>query len=244
MSGRVIVSTLAVALAQPTFAADATPPLKVLRHLEFTMTVDESSTTETKVAGFDAGSASGRATDYNGGIDAHGTIAVDVVAATTDGGLVVDVSEDAVSRKATTVRVGILNGKLLYDPHAVVTEEERTLLAFLARDFVKPDALDAGTTWVGDAAAGESGHTTYTVKSVDADAKTVALDFVGETAMSGPDGYTASTQGSMTYDTGVSVPRVFSVWRRTHVTNPGRLTTIDMRMSATLHADSLQKPKV
>ena len=41
------------------------------------------------------------------------------------------------------------------------------------------------------------------------------------------------THGTLTYDTGVSVPIDFTLWRRTHVDNPGRLTTIDTKLSAT-----------
>jgi hypothetical protein len=247
LSGFACANLFLVAATRPGVAADAgttTAALKVLRHLEFYMTVGESSTTETKVSGFDAGSESGHATDDNGSLDAHGTITVDVVGATSDGGLAVDVSEDAASRKSPPIRVGILAGKLYYDPHTIVNEEERDVLLFLDRGFVKPDTLSAGTTWNDDpAGSGTTTHTTYKVKSVDDQAKTVALDFEGSTNVTGPNGFRADTHGTMTYDTGVSVPLDFTLWRRTHVEQPGRLTTVDTKLSATLREDSLRKPK-
>jgi len=247
LSGFACANLFLATSSRPGVAADAgtaTAPLKVLRHLEFYVTVGESSTTETKVSGFDAGSESGHATNSDGDLDVRGTIDVDVVGATSDGGLAVDVSEDAATRKAPPVRVGILDGKLYYDPHAVVTEEERDVLSFLDRGFVKPDTLGAGTTWNDDpVGAGMTTHTTYKVKSVDDQAKTMALDFEGFTNVTGPNGYQADTHGTLTYDTGVSVPIDFTLWRRTHVDNPGRLTTIDTKLSATLREDSLRKPK-
>jgi hypothetical protein len=247
LSGFACANLFLGASARASVAADAaspTEPLKVLRHLEFYVTVGESSTTETKVSGFDAGSESGHATADNGSLDAHGTIAVDVVGATSDGGLAVDVSENAASRESPPIRVGILNGKLYYDPHTIVNEEERDVLLFLDRGFVKPDTLAAGTTWNDDAAgSGMTTHATYKVKTVDDQAKTIALDFEASTDVSGPNGYQADTHGTMTYDTAVSVPLDFTLWRRTHVEQPGRLTTVDTKLSATLREDSLRKPK-
>ena len=252
LSLRFLVVPLAVAalVAGPAASVDAegaaatsAAPVKVLRRMQFAIEFGESSATETKVSGLEGGgSTSGHSTDSNGDVNARGTITVEVVAASSDGGLVVDVSENAASRDATPVRVGILDDNVMYDPKRNVTEEERTLLRYLARGFVKPTELAKGTTWQSTSPAkGVTDETTYSVTAVDPDAKTVALDFKGSTNVVGVNGFTANTQGSMTYDTGVSVPLKFTLWRKTYVQNPGRLTTIDMKFSGSLVSDSIHK---
>jgi hypothetical protein len=232
---------LIVAVAgRPGAAAAADPPLKVLRHLTFDVVVGIDSKTQTKVAGFDR-AASGLAYDDNGSSIGRGTISVDVVGATTDGGLVVDVSEDAPPRRAPVVRVGITAKALLYDPSRVVTDEERTLLHFLARAFVGATELATGTAWTEDMSAGAtSDRTTYTVKAVDVPAKTVSLDIVGASSASGPNGFDARTRGSMTYDTGVLVPSALELETDTNIQSAGRLTTVKTTLTVTLKDDSFR----
>jgi hypothetical protein len=225
---------------RPAAAVAADPPLKVLRHLTFDVSVGIDSETQTKVAGFD-GAVSGLASDNNGTTIGRGTISVDVVGATTDGGLVVDVSEDAPPRRAPVVRVGITEKALLYDPARVVTDEERTLLHFLARAFVGATELAPGTAWTEDMSAGATrDRTTYTVTSVDVPAKTVALDIVGSSSASGPNGFDTRTRGTMTYDTGVLVPSAIEIRTDTNIQNVGRLTTVKTTLTATLKDDSFR----
>jgi hypothetical protein len=235
--------SVAVFCIVTTAVASATdPPLKVLRHLSFDVTVDVESKTETKVAGFD-GATSGTASDDTGSTATHGTIVVDVVGATADGGLVVDVSEDAANRRALPVRVGITDKALFYDPSRTVTEEERRLLHFLARDFVKPGELAPGSTWVDDmSAANVSDRATYKVTTVDADAKTIGLDVVEDTTATGPSGYVTRSLGTLTYDTGVLVPQSVTMSSRTNIQQGlGRLTTVDTKLTFALRDDSFRK---
>jgi hypothetical protein len=222
-------------------ATPADPPLKVLRHLTFDVSVDVESKTETKVAGFD-GATSGTAADDTGSTATHGTISVDVVGVTADGGLVVDVSEDAATRRALPVRVGVTDKALFYDPTRTVTDEERRLLHYLARDFVKSGELAPGTTWVDDmSAANVSDRTTYKVTTVDADAKTIGLEIVGDTTATGPSGYVTRSFGTMTYDTGVLVPQNVTLSTRTNIQAVGRLTTVDTKLAFALRDDSFRK---
>jgi hypothetical protein len=219
-------------------AADA--PLAVLRHMTFDVSYNVRSRVDTKESGFN-GPLSGTSTGNGPNSESRGTISVDVVAATADGGLVVDVSENTV-RNSAPIRVGITDKALFYDRNAVVTEEERMLLHYLARDFVKEGTLAVDTSWVEETKdTGGSGRTTYRVTAVDQSAKTISVDIAGTSSATGVGAFDAKTSGTMTYDMGTLVPLSLSLETRTTMETSSGLTTIDAQMTSTLRDDSLQK---
>jgi hypothetical protein len=89
------------------------------------------------------------ASHYQGSLTDKGTITVDIVRQQTDGGLVVDISEQGQSVRrappATCVVYG--NTNVICDPNKTVYTEEYTLLRFLGTNFVDPSQLDANKHW-------------------------------------------------------------------------------------------------
>ncbi len=225
----------------PSASPAAAPALKVLRHLSFTIGTYVENRTDTKVSGIE-GPPSGTASDTGTAVG-KGSISVDVMAVTGDGGIVVDVSEDTDTRKAAPVRVAILNNRLLYDPKSDVTEEETDILRFLSRTFVKAGELDVGTTWDDNAQTAQSvDHSTYRVTAVDADAKTIDVAIDETTSVSGPRGFEGRTEGTVTYDTAVLVPLSLTLSTRRRSTQPGQLTTVDVKLTSRLTSDSFRRP--
>ena len=261
---------LAVTGAASAITENPPAPLKVLRHLSFAFTYDSHSRVETKTSGFDRGDMSqggvsgpmmgggtqggafgsgGMGTEVSGSATSsgpttvkNGTIDVDVMAATGDGGLVVDVSENEMKR-TPVVRVGITDKSLFFKSDAVITDEERIVLHYLARDLVKADDLAVGTSWVDDQTegAGIADRVHYRVTSVDSDAKTMSVDISGTNTGSGLHSYVGLTTGSMTYDVGTAVPLRISLSTHATMDGSGSHTTIETYLTSTLRSDSFHK---
>jgi hypothetical protein len=241
---RLAVALVAAAAFPPSVviaAATPAPAPRVLRHLVFNVGVDIENRTDTKVSGIE-GPASGTASDVGTQIE-KGTISVDVVAVTGDGGIVVDVSEDTDTRKAGVARVAILGSAVSYDPSRDVTEEEVDILRFLSRTFVKDGEISVGTAWTTDAQSGiGSDHAVYAVTAVDADAKTIDISVDEKTTQIGPKGFDGTTRGSVKYDMGVLVPISFSLdTRRQGHPGLGQLLTVETKVTSSLAFDSFHK---
>ncbi len=222
-------------------AAGTSPAPKVLRHLTFDIGLDVESRTDTKVSGIE-GPASGTASSTGTSLG-KGTISVDVIGVTSDGGLVVDVSENTDTRKAAAARVAIVGNSLSYAPSSNVTEEESDVLRFLSRTFVKEGELSDGTTWSDSSQApGTTERTTYKVTAVHADAKTIDVAVDETTSVTGPHGFEGTTRGTLTYDTDVLVPLTLSLATRRRFSEVGQSVTVDMKLTSTLTSDSFHKP--
>jgi len=242
---RLGVAFLAAALLSPSpsCAAEAPAAPRVLRHLTFAVGVDVENRTDTKVSGI-GGPASGIASNTGTQIE-KGSISVDVVAVTADGGIVVDVSEDTDTRKAGVVRVAILGSTISYNPNLDVTEEETDILRFLSRTFVKDGEISVGTAWTADAKSDiGSDHATYTVTAVDADAKTLDIAVDEKESQKGPHAFDGTTRGTVKYDTGVLVPLAFTLDTKRQGPGPefGQLVTVETKVTSTLTFDSFHKP--
>jgi hypothetical protein len=144
-------------------------------------------------------------------LKATGSIDVDVISATDDAGLVVDVAENAPERMRPTVRIVLApDGAVFYDPKnaANLSEEEIAVVRWLARGFYGDHPTDPGTAWTVDQSA--NGHVDiehYRVVAHDArDAHNVTLDYALEEKVPGASGYAASREGSLVYDTALIVP--------------------------------------
>jgi hypothetical protein len=117
---------LPVALSAP----GVPPSLASIRRLVFDYTTEDSIGSETP--------------DTNA---LHGTIQIDVVAATADGGLVVDVRQKPGGREPF-VRVAIAaDGTLSYDERLQLTSEQGQLLKLFGRNVIGPAVRQAGDTW-------------------------------------------------------------------------------------------------
>jgi hypothetical protein len=219
-------------------AAIPAPAPRVLRHLTFAVGVDVETRTDTKVSGIE-GPPSGTASSTGTQIE-KGTITADVVAATGDGGIVIDVSEDTDTRKAGVARVAILGSTISYNPNLDVTDEERDLLRFLSRSFVKDGEIDVGTTWSSDAKSDlGTDHADYSVTAVDADAKTIDIAVDEKASQAGPRGFDGTTRGTVKYDMGVLVPLSFSLdTKRRAQQGLEQTLTVETKVTSTLTSDS------
>jgi hypothetical protein len=234
-----VTAGFAAAPSEAVLGADApASPLKVIRHMAFDLAFDSQSTIQTKVSGIGIGLSSGLVTDDGPLARRRSTISVDVVAATADGGLAVDISED----RSAPFRVGILGDDLMIGSDVAVTEEEQALLPYLARGFVRAETVAVGAKWTASSyGGGISARTTYTITSVDEDGHTVGLAIAGSSSAEGVKAFDATTTGSATYDIGKVVPLKLDLTTRTVVSRGERLATVIAHIAATLREDTFHK---
>jgi hypothetical protein len=225
MVGRALASAAAVLLGAAPLFAGAADSARPLRTLTFAVDLATVNTYDTPGATLTSGPAPavvvkgrviGRPSVINGSGDQRsarslalkGTITVEVVNATDDAGLVADVSESAGERVRPKVRVGITaDGALLYDPARVadLSEEEMAVVHWLARGFYGDHPRDVGTAWTVDQSAnGRTDVEHYRV--VARDAQRVTLEYVLREQLERVGGYAGSREGSLVYDTALSVP--------------------------------------
>ena len=174
-SARAFASVCAAAAAilsasLPAAAATTTtvPTLPSLRHLVFNFNVTVNDQTETKIEGMAASSAGGNSGGGGPGSSPdsgsrmtagqtqkrsasstrRGQIIVDVVAATADLGLVVDVKQESPDKSEPLTRVAITQyGVLNYDPKFELSAEEIALLHLLGRGVIGGSAYQKGDEW-------------------------------------------------------------------------------------------------
>ncbi len=231
MRTAVPVTLLAAALlAAPIASAAAGAPTapaapRPLRTLSFNVDVTISELSETpgegiqgtrparlekgRLVGGRPGAQSGSGERASGAkLTAKGSIRVDVLSATDDAGLVVDVSEDALERVRPNVRIVLApDGAVFYDPKNAqnLTEEEIAIVRWLARGFYGDHPTDPGTAWTVDQSA--NGHTDLEhYRVIGHDAHNVTLDYALEEKVPGATGYAATREGSLVYDTALIVP--------------------------------------
>jgi hypothetical protein len=212
---------LAAAAAFAAPAADAPAP-KVLRQLVYDVTYSARTTHEVKSSGLNSGygggtgmsgdtggvaNGSGTASQLMNGDD-HGKLTIDVVAATADGGLVVDLTESANGRNRAKVRFAVTgDGTVTYDPKEVmnVSQEEIALARWLARGFYGEHPIERGTEWTVDQSSnGLSASEHYRVTGA-ADNR-VTLEYALEEKSAGAASYGEIRLGSLVYDTALVVP--------------------------------------
>ena len=122
--------------------------------------------------------------------------------------MVVDVSETAVERTRPKVRIVLgPDGAVFYDPKNAenLTEEEITLVRWLARGFYGDHPTEPGTSWTVDQSA--NGHVDVErYRVVARDAHQIALEYGLEEKVAGATGYEGTRGGSLVYDTALIVP--------------------------------------
>jgi hypothetical protein len=223
-------------------AADAPKPLRVLVY-----DVAYSSTTVRRehTSGFTNGGMG--STSGSGSVDRrfasenHGRLTVAVIAATSDGGLVVDASFVGTSITQPVIRVAILkDGSLSYDPKAQPSAQALRLLPFLSRGLIAERDVNTGSTWSVQAFAPAAGATTYRVTAFDGTRAT--LEFDESITVNGASGFTESAQGKTVYATDLLSPisiDLHTVIR--HDVSIDLADTTDSRLSATMVSDTFAK---
>lgn len=143
-----------------------------------------------------------------------GTIRLDVIGATRDGGLVVDVTEsiDRALHDLQTDRCAVYGKSqdVVCDQNLHETPEETVLLQYVGRFFYNPSNVDANGHW----------HTTpqvliyknmqidnnYTVTKTDGNVLTVKIDRSEKGV-----GYRSQTAGTLLYDASLDIPDAIKI---------------------------------
>ncbi len=172
-----------------------------------------------------------------------GTISVDVVQATTDAGLVIDIAEttDALARpKVRMVIAG--DGTLFFEPAEVtkLSEEELVVARWLGRGFYGDHPTDVGTAWVVDLSAnGRSDVEHYRVLAHDAQQVTLAYAFEERTTIA--NAFAGTRQGSLVYDTALVVPVKASFQTIARRQVGAAYATVRTAVTLTLTADTFRR---
>ena len=246
MTKRVLLASL-LALAcgmQPAFAASTTAAdaaAKPLRTLTYDLEMTIGNVREIHIDAI--GTAGSGVSNTGAALESKGSINVDVIAVTGDGGMVVDVSENASNRSHAKVRVAIAKGgAVVYDPKQTdnVTVEEFALLSWLSRGFYAPPADPPGTTWDTDASAQNvTGKNHYRVISVSGD--TVTLDCRTEERKGGVDSFDMTRIGTLVYDMKMVVPRSATFQEINHSQRLGHYDTTNVSVTLKLANDTFAK---
>lgn len=182
---------------------------KIIRHMDFHfgITVRTTNVNHSSGIGSAGGPISGVMSSTSSGSN-QGTITVDVVGLRSDNGLVVNVTETSrtIPHPNTMQCITWGIGTVVCEPGEHTTPEEQTLLRFLGRDFVNAAAIDAKNHWsVGTSGKEGSETSDYDITSNNAGVMNISFQRVTETP--GVQGFNATTNGKLTYDANLTVPR-------------------------------------
>ncbi|MBV8636485.1 MAG: hypothetical protein JO322_00230 [Candidatus Eremiobacteraeota bacterium] len=165
---------------------------------------------------FGAPSIQGGMVTENGGsgtTGGTGTVRVDVVKATPDDGLLVDVTQniDRELHPLQTLRCAIYGRTedVVCDQNIGATSTETVLLTYFGRYFYEPSRVDSSGHWHTSPVIHDKGvqiDNDFTVTKKDGDLLTMHIDRIEKGG-----GYVATTQGSLVYDTAYEVPDYIKV---------------------------------
>jgi hypothetical protein len=245
---RLLALAALIALVAP-MPATAAPdqPVRVLRSLVYDVQYAAHTRHDKKTSGFngsDSGapgvSGSGTASVAMDGTDS-GRLTIDVIAATADSGLVVDVTYAGKLNNAPKMRVALYqDGRLSADPTKTLGPEALHLLPLLARGFMANRTLQIGTSWTVPAPPPAKGSTTYRVSAIDGQNATIALE--GSISVGGVNGFDESDHGTTTYATDLISPLSYDLNSRIRrqLASDETITT-DAHLVATLVSDNFYK---
>jgi hypothetical protein len=216
----------AVAMAAVGVPGRAVTTVPQVRHLIYSFTWGTTNQTEVHTSGMpdsasggggsggmlvavpgSTGSASG-ISSFGGGASDRGTITVDVMRQQSDGGLVVNVSEQATERRSAPVATCVAYGDLtvVCDPNKKITVEELTLLRLLGSNFVDPSQLDAARHWRRQQQTGTSSSTSDFTIAKNANGMMTIDETRVETDATGARPQTSEVTGTIAYDFARTVP--------------------------------------
>lgn len=187
---------------------------------------------------------SGSAESHAGGrLSAQGLITVDVLEATDDAGLVVEIAENAPKRERPRVKIAVASdGTLFYDPsnYEKLSEEELAVVRWLGRNFYGDHPKEIGTAWTIDQST--NGHTDVERYRVLArDEQRVTLDYALEERTGAVGAFSGTRAGSLVYDTAMIVP-VEATFQSVARRQLGQsYNTVRTSVKLTLTADSFAK---
>ena len=239
-------------LAATAPAARAQDALKPLRSLTYQVAYSFVSAQDTHV---DGGLTGGGQTDkareqeYGRGSvqrgirsEDRGMLSIDVVAATADGGLVVDTSYEGKESKQPPIRVAVYqDGQLAYDPKQLLSTQALHVLPMLARGVVAGQDVSPGSSWSRPFAAPATGKTTFSVTHRENDKATLTI--LSDLTLGGVNGFEEHDDGSATYAIDRLCPLAFDLRFRIRRASggPGDVQSTDGRVVATLVSDTFAK---
>lgn len=139
-----------------------------------------------------------------------GTINVDVMGVQPDDGLIVSISEAGKEGRSAEPATCVVYGTTYYicESEKKVNTEELELLRLLGRNFGRTKPLDANKHWQYTQTSPQGTEVTdYTVKG--SSGNTMSLEVARVFKLTG--GYTAATNGKITYDSAATLPKAVSV---------------------------------
>lgn len=170
-----------------------------------------------------------------------GRLDVDVVAATRDAGLVVDVRLSGTTRSLGKTRIAIFSdGALSYSPSVDLPPEIRHVLPLLGREVVTGHAV--GESWRMPLRGRDvSGDNAFRIVS-DAGPERVNVEMITNMRISGPMFYDESSRTTAVYSARLTNPISLAYTGLLHQREGSQaLQTIDLSVDATLVEDSFAK---
>ncbi len=240
-----VIAFAAALLAATPVSADDLPTLPSLRHIVFDFVLSATQLTEA----YDSGEGIDSPSNGNSGTAAQngkyvagnrrsGSVVIDVVAATGDGGLVADVREIGEGQRTAAVRCAVArDGSVTFDPRGSVNDEAQLALRYLARGFFAPSKLEPGGAWSID--RHESGfreRMTYRIEALR-DEVHVSIGFDGTRSVSGARFLESTEHGTIQYDRTLLVPLSIVVKTRTLETNGTHRRSADEAIDVRLRSD-------
>ncbi|HEV3086533.1 MAG TPA: hypothetical protein VGX96_04835 [Candidatus Elarobacter sp.] len=239
------------AFIAPAAATAADVPIKPLRTLVYEVQSSAHSSHEKKTSGFNGGygvpgngvgvsAGNGTAGVGLDGTDS-GTLTIEVIAATPDGGLVVDSAYAGKLSNQPKIRVALYpDGRLGADPTKPLGPEAMHVLPLLARGFIANRDVSPGSTWAVTAPAPAKGTTTYRVQTLNGDQATIALE--GSISLPGVNGFDETDRGTTTYATNLISPVSYDINARIHrQLGVDESITTDTHLKVTLVSDTFVK---
>lgn len=238
------IAVLAAAAAPVAGGAQPPPAVKPLRTLVYSVQFTESTVNEERSGGFSRTGVVpyGTATTKRGAnVDDTGTLTASIVAASADGGLVVDVAFAGKTTTQPTIRVGLFrDGRLSYAPGAELSPQAARILPLLARGMIAERDVSPGSSWTVPAPPPIKGSYSYRVTTVDGDTATFAIDI--ETALPGPKGFDENGRATAVYDTARLCPTRYDLIATSrHQPAMDQYVTSNAHLTATLVSDTFAK---
>lgn len=240
------VTALLFSAIAPVVGAEAP---KSLRTLVYAIAYASHTRNEEHTSGF-TGKVGGPANVAEGNaaveriadVNDDGTLTIDVIAATRDGGLVVDSTFAGKTTNQPAIRVAIFpDGRLSYDPRSALSVEATHVLPLLARGVIAGRDVSPGSTWTTAVPyPAAKGATIYHVTHVDGERAELAID--SEITESGPRGFFERGHGVATYATDRLCPLLYDLQAQSrHQPTAEQYVTATAHLTARLVSDTFAK---
>jgi co-chaperonin GroES (HSP10) len=205
---------------------------KILRHLVYEFSITYTSNNQQQ-------NYSGTTTQTSSTGD-RGTITADVIGEQPDSGLVVRISEQARQTRSAepALCVAYGNGQLICDQSKKINEEEYSLLRLLGRNFINHDVIDVHNNWTYGTSGPDSDETNnYHIDSNNDGILSITLSRT--LRVKGAQTSTAQTDGRVTYDEKMSVPKSLSEDTVTRDDGAQHYNRLEQQINLNLTTDSM-----